>query len=253
MVGSTPFDINKDGEMFVLVMLGFLWISEEELGIDPTITDGDRRYTSVERDGRVERLYLEDTIKQQRSVAGRATICWSGHVEDMPEQRIVVKDSWEYEERPEECLLLKEATEAGVKNVARYHHQETVRIGGRVDDIRSNVRRGTERYGRPEPTPTTSSAYWINYQLNGVRCLRLEERLEQQQQQPHCDAKEVFEQHPGIYATSQAVVLRVSDEARRVAKELCPPSARYVRCRKEHLRSTLSTRHTHWATWRHQR
>lgn len=142
VVGSTPFDVNKNGEMFVSVMLGFLWMSEEELGIDPTIIDGDRRYTSIERDGRVVRLYLEDTIKQQRSVAGRATICWSGHDEEMPEQRLVIKDSWEYEERPEEGLLLKEATEAGVKNVARYHHHETVRIGGQVDDIRSNVRRG---------------------------------------------------------------------------------------------------------------
>ena len=37
-----------------------------------------------------------------------------------------MQDSWEYEERPEEGLLLKEATQAGVKNVARYYHHETV-------------------------------------------------------------------------------------------------------------------------------
>ena len=142
VVGSTPFDINKDSEMFVSAILGLLWMSEDELGFDPTIVWEDRRYTSIERDGRIERLYLEGTIKQQRSVAGRATICWSGFAEDMPDQRLVIKDSWEYEERPEEGLLLKEATEIGVKNVARYHHHEAVRIGGQVDDIRSNVRKG---------------------------------------------------------------------------------------------------------------
>jgi len=56
----------------------------------------------------------------------------------------VVKDSWEYEERPEEGLLLKEATEAGVKNVVRYYHHETVYVDGRVDDILGNVRKGQD-------------------------------------------------------------------------------------------------------------
>jgi len=117
-------------------------MSEEELGIDPTIVEGHKRYTSIERGDRTERLYLEGTIKQQRSVAGRATICWSGFAEDMPNERLVIKDSWEYEERPEEGHLLREATEAGVKNVARYYHHETVRIGGQRDDICNNVRKG---------------------------------------------------------------------------------------------------------------
>ena len=57
------------------------------------------------------------------------------------EDRLAIKDSWEYEERPEEGLLLKEATGAGVKNVARYYHHETVRVGGVIDDVRNNVRK----------------------------------------------------------------------------------------------------------------
>ena len=142
VVGSTSFDINKDAELFVSAILGFLWMSEEELGFDPTIEGEDRRYTSIARNGRIERLYLKSTIKQQRSVAGRATICWNGFAEDTPDKQLVIKDSWEYEERPEEGLLLKEATEAGVKNVACYYHHETVHINGRVDDICSNVRKG---------------------------------------------------------------------------------------------------------------
>jgi len=149
VVGLTPFDINKDGETFVLVILGYLWMSEQELGYDSTIAGESRRYTSIQRDGRIERLCLEDLIKRQRSVAGRATRCWKAFVEDMPDWWLVVKDSWEYEERPEEGLLLKEATEAGVKNMVRYYYYETVHVGGKVDDALDNVRKGqSETAGR---------------------------------------------------------------------------------------------------------
>ncbi|KAK3366380.1 hypothetical protein B0H63DRAFT_565871 [Podospora didyma] len=36
-IASEQFDINKDGLRFVSTILGFLWMSEEELGFDPTI------------------------------------------------------------------------------------------------------------------------------------------------------------------------------------------------------------------------
>ena len=38
--------------------------------------------------------------------------------------------------------MLREATEQGVVNVARYFHHETVQIDGQDDDIRSGVRKG---------------------------------------------------------------------------------------------------------------
>jgi hypothetical protein len=170
VVGSTPFDINKEGERFVSVVLGYLWMSEEELGYDSTIAGEGRRYTSIQRDGRIERLCLEDLIKRQRSVAGRATRCWKAFVEDMPNEWLVVKDSWEYEERPEEGLLLKEATETGVKNVVRYYHHETIYVDGRVDDVLDNVRKGQNDTAGRNPlqrravhtgsvtSPTTSGA-----------------------------------------------------------------------------------------------
>lgn len=70
-------------------------------------------------------------MKRQRSVAGRATTCWRAClITGESENRLAIKDSWEYEERPE-GLLLKEATEAEVENVARYH--EIVHVGGIVD------------------------------------------------------------------------------------------------------------------------
>jgi hypothetical protein len=86
----------------------------------------------------VERIYLEELIQRQSSVAGRATTCWRSSPVGP------IKDSWQYEERPEEGLLLKEATEAGVENVARYYHHETVYVGGAVDDVRNNVRKGLQ-------------------------------------------------------------------------------------------------------------
>lgn len=40
-----------------------------------------------------------------------------------------------YEDRPEEDLLLKEATDAGVRNIAQYYHHETVSVRGTIDDV----------------------------------------------------------------------------------------------------------------------
>ncbi|PSN58875.1 hypothetical protein BS50DRAFT_663036 [Corynespora cassiicola Philippines] len=149
VVGSTPFDINKDAHMFVSTMLGWLWISEEELGFDPTIIEDRGKHISISRNGHTERGMLEGVIKRQRSLAGRATTCWKGFLHNASERTFVVKDSWEYEERLEEGLLLKEATEAGVKNVARYYHHETVFVGGNMDNVLANVRKGmNDQLGR---------------------------------------------------------------------------------------------------------
>jgi len=53
---------------------------------------------------------------------------------------LVVKDSWQFPEREEEGELLREATEKGVVNVARYYHHMNVSVAGKDDDIQSNVR-----------------------------------------------------------------------------------------------------------------
>ncbi len=147
-VASKPFDTNKDGQMFVSAILGYLWMNDEELGFDPTILKEDaRRYTHITRNGLIERLYLEEVMQRQSSVAGRATTCWKGCQVGIGvdwEKQLVIKDSWEYEERPEEGLLLKEATEAGVENIARYYHHETVHVRDAVDDVRNNIRQGLQ-------------------------------------------------------------------------------------------------------------
>jgi hypothetical protein len=144
-IASEQFDINIDGLQFVSAMLGFLWMNEEQLGFDPTIiTVGDKRYIEVEWGNGKERLVIDKVIQRVRCVAGRATTCWRVHWGGSPGTPLVVKDSWQYPEREEEGELLREATEKGVMNVARYFHHETVSVGSRDDDIRANVRKGLD-------------------------------------------------------------------------------------------------------------
>jgi hypothetical protein len=144
-IASEQFDINEDGLQFVSAMLGFLWMNEEQLGFDPTIiTVGDKRYIEIERKNEKERLVIDRVITRVPCVAGRATTCWKVYQEEYPGTPLVVKDSWQYPEREEEGDLLREATEKRVKNVARYYHHETVRVGGQDDDIRVNVRKGLD-------------------------------------------------------------------------------------------------------------
>lgn len=127
------------------MIIGFLWANEEQLGLDPTIiTCGDKRCIEIQQEHGTERLVIDKLIKRVRCLAGRATTCWKVHPENDPATTLVVKDSWQFRERDQEGLLLREATRRGVKNVARYFHHETVRVGNRQDDISTNVRKGLD-------------------------------------------------------------------------------------------------------------
>ncbi|KAL8903406.1 MAG: hypothetical protein Q9207_003952 [Kuettlingeria erythrocarpa] len=142
--GSSSFDINQDGFAFIRVMLGYYLMTDEQLGLDPTIQGPEgERYVEITRKGQVERLILIAKIKKQAAIVSRATTCWRAYQDtDKTKQPLIVKDSWQYEERPEEGLLIKEATDGGVENIARYYHHETVHVGEEIDDTLGNVRRG---------------------------------------------------------------------------------------------------------------
>ncbi|RWA03782.1 hypothetical protein EKO27_g11323 [Xylaria grammica] len=171
-IASERFDINQDGLQFVSTILGFLWMSEEELGFDPTIiTENGQRFIEIERkaepeaEAQTERLIIDGKVKRVPCVAGRATTCWKAHREDDPRTPLIIKDSWQYTERDEEGELLCEATKNGAVNVARYYHHETVYVRGEVDDVRSNVRgglnvMGAENYrsGRSMASPSTGAS-----------------------------------------------------------------------------------------------
>lgn len=164
-IASEEFDINKDGLQFVSTILGFLWMSDKDLGFDPTIntSDGDR-YIEIKRNDRTERLILDRLMGRAKCIAGRATTCWKAHYEKDPRTPLVIKDSWQYTERVEEGELLREATDKGVINVARYYHHETVRVGDADDDVARNVRKGLDvskatnyRPDRSMLTPSTTT------------------------------------------------------------------------------------------------
>ena len=149
--GSSSFDINQDGLAFIRVMLGYYLMTDEQLGLDPTVQGPEgERYIEITRDGQVERLILTKLITKQAAIAARGTTCWEAyHDTDKTKKPLIIKDSWQYEERPEEGLLIEEATNRGVKNIARYYHHETVHMGGKIDDTLGNVRRGLmEECGR---------------------------------------------------------------------------------------------------------
>ncbi|EJT69172.1 hypothetical protein GGTG_13281 [Gaeumannomyces tritici R3-111a-1] len=165
-IASEQFDINKDGLRFVSTILGFLWMSEEELGFDPTImTAKGQRFIEIEREGTTERLILDGLMNRARCIAGRATTCWKAYREEDPDALFVVKDSWQYVERDEEGGLLREATSKGAVHVARYYHHETVRVWNIDDDVRNNVRKALDvtkaanyRQNTSRRSPSTSTA-----------------------------------------------------------------------------------------------
>ncbi|KAL2130694.1 hypothetical protein VTI74DRAFT_6081 [Chaetomium olivicolor] len=67
--------INKDGLQFVSTILGFLWMSEEELGLDPTImTTKGQRFIEIERDGATEQLVLDRVMKRASCIAAVGTV-----------------------------------------------------------------------------------------------------------------------------------------------------------------------------------
>ncbi|KAI8966288.1 hypothetical protein F5Y11DRAFT_309959 [Daldinia sp. FL1419] len=177
-IASKQFDINTDGLQFVTTILGFLWMTEEQLGFDPTIiTSGGERYMEIKRDDRIERLVIDKRMKRAPCIAGRATTCWKAYCEADPQTTFVIKDSWQYTEREEEGELLREATDRGVVNVARYYHHETVQVGSLDDDIQSNVRKGLDvttaenyRAGRAAMSRNTSIATpWKGRSTAGVK------------------------------------------------------------------------------------
>lgn len=142
-IASEQFDINTNGSQFVSTILGFLWMTSDELVFDSTImTTKGQRFIEIERDGTKERLVFDRVMKRTRCVAGRATTSWKAHRDGDPDV-LFVKDSWQYPER-DEGALLREATDKGVVRIARYYHHETVRVRNAEDDIQGNVRKGLD-------------------------------------------------------------------------------------------------------------
>ncbi|PKY06361.1 hypothetical protein P168DRAFT_279806 [Aspergillus campestris IBT 28561] len=130
-ISSSSFDINEEGLLFVSTMLGFLHMSEKQLGFDPTIlkSDAEEKSIAITRNGQVERVVLDEIINQSPRIAGKSDKMLEG-----PSGRSAQNPHRE---------LLPEVTQKGVVNVARYYHHQEVTINGQVDDIQ-NIRKGLD-------------------------------------------------------------------------------------------------------------
>lgn len=118
-----------------------------ELGYDPSIitTSDGKRFIEIVRDGKPERLFLEKTIRRPACIVGRATTCWKARREGAEsETPLVIKDSWQYPEREDEGVLLREATDKQVVNVSRYYYHGTVQIQSTDDDTQGAIRKGLD-------------------------------------------------------------------------------------------------------------
>lgn len=165
---SVAFDIHQNGLFFVKTLLGFLWMNDEQLGFDSDLMEvNGKRFVKINRDGKEERLIITETLRNHAAcIAGRATTCWKAYREgDDSKKPLVVKDSWQYINRPEEGELIRKAAAAGVTNISQYYHHETVLFNGKEDYVRSNVRNsmstkaGSNPFTQPDflPPKTTTS------------------------------------------------------------------------------------------------
>ncbi|KAI0855407.1 serine/threonine-protein kinase Sgk2 [Xylaria cubensis] len=138
---SEAFDINKEGLRFVSTILGFLWMNEEGLGFDPTFkNENGKRYIEVDQGDTKVRLIIDDVMHRAYCIAGRATTCWKAHPEGSPDSTLVIKDSWQYPDREQEGIMLRQTTDKNVVHMARHFHHETVQVRGMDDDVYNNVR-----------------------------------------------------------------------------------------------------------------
>ena len=113
--GSSSFDINDERCRFIYVMISYFLMNNAQLGHDSTIQQSNgKRCIQVTRADQIERLFAMEEVKKRVAITGQDRICWRAYCDgsDLKEP-LVVEDSRQYEERPEEGDLIKETTSKG--------------------------------------------------------------------------------------------------------------------------------------------
>lgn len=142
--GSVAFEIKREPERFLTVVLAYSKMDATELGFDPTIvlsreSVGDEcrpSFITVSLpNGDMERIELHPTLLFHRPViASRGTICWKARrAGSNGGWNLAVKDAWRAEERSAEGDLLLRAARLGVWGVAKYYAHEDITVAGNVD------------------------------------------------------------------------------------------------------------------------
>jgi hypothetical protein len=130
---SEKFDIHKEPERFVKVIVGYTLMSAAELGLNTFIKrDRNGKYI-VTRDMRIS---LEDKlIASTKAIICRGITGYRGRRSDSTEKEYVVKFAWPSDKRQWEGKLLKLAKERGVKGIIMWFNHEQISIDGSPDTI----------------------------------------------------------------------------------------------------------------------
>jgi hypothetical protein len=138
------FDIHKDSNRSIRVMVGYALMNDEELGMNTYIKE-DRigKYIMFKRDEKKEeKLFLEDRpIAFQRAIVCRGTTCYRAKGQNSKKWEFVVKFSWRSDKRRAEGDLLRLAKERNVWGVAHLFSHQDLEI---IADLRQKM-----EFGRP--------------------------------------------------------------------------------------------------------
>ncbi|RXW20934.1 hypothetical protein EST38_g4914 [Candolleomyces aberdarensis] len=110
------FDIHKEAELFVLLVVGLCTTDERLLGLDDTIqwtvgadgirTGGTLRTVGPDKAPTTYTLLMEQKPWVRSSLLGRGIVCWP--VQDQKGERLIVKDYWMSQGRKPEYEILEE-------------------------------------------------------------------------------------------------------------------------------------------------
>ncbi|KAH0499656.1 hypothetical protein TgHK011_006833 [Trichoderma gracile] len=116
------FDIHQQPERFIRVMVGYIKMSEDDLGLDTFIQqEGQSRFIeTVGPEGEKKKICLSPAILDHRpTIVSRATSCFLGKLADSNNYDHVVKFSWPHIYQRNEVEMLQLAQERGVQGVIR--------------------------------------------------------------------------------------------------------------------------------------
>ncbi len=158
-VASDEFDVHQNGRRAVQAFVAFQMMSDLQLGFDPAINDDGQNRIHIVRDGVPEVVVLDKEFATTKAISSRGTSVWKGHLlGDVQRNPIVVKDTLQLAERPDEGVSLQRVTE-GAKNFVAYYHHEVVHVDGRPDGtdlIRQGLAEGCGKLADLRVRPETS-------------------------------------------------------------------------------------------------
>ena len=132
---SGEFDIHEEPERFILSLAGYVFMSDQELGLDTFIDcRGTKRTITFTNDvgGKRRKLQLDqEPFVKQRAVVCRGTTCFR-----TTDHNNVVKFSWTSDKRPPEADHLRLAYERGVEGIAQFVGYQSITS---IADLRSGL------------------------------------------------------------------------------------------------------------------